>query len=426
MTFTCHICKENYAISWNEYQQGHRHSTCISKINGLKHRHSYDFIKSTIESYGCVLLSSEYTSCKEYLNILLPCGHEDKKTYNRFMNSDKKCRNCISKDLGRVPRNSWNVETMNKYCSDNHINYVVMEIRWEVFPYQKQLWALVKCPNDNHFAYWVWWNNFTKGYFCRNCWAEENNIINWDLEKVNNFYLNNGLKILNISDWEDVDTRIYCLNKDGYKVQASITNLRSYKNIGKGYGPSIFRNNKYAIDNIKLFCEKERPDYEILSEEYTLIKDYYLFKYNGIGLPEDVDKRFYTTLDCFFHGKVLHPYIHKTKSELKIENFLINNNISYKFQYTNHDCINPLSGWRLRFDFAIFEQNGNLKMIIESDGKSHDTVIEWWGGENQLLYLQKKDEVKNEYCRINNIHLLRIHYSQDNNIEEILVRELNL
>ena len=426
MIFRCHICNETYAASWNEYQQGHRHNKCMSKINGLNKRHSYEYVKEKIESFGCDLLSLEYHSSKEKLDIKFLCGHEGKRSYAYFINSPKKCTQCISKDLGRVPRGSWNVESMNKYCVDNNIRYTVLDTKWISLSYQKQLWALVKCPNEKHLEYWVWWNNFTKGYFCKSCWEEEKNIIFWDLNKIKDFYFNHNLEILDITEWEDVDTDIYCLNKDGYKVKTSISDLRAFEKIGKGYGPNLFRNNKYAIDNIKLFCEKERPDYELLSEKYTFIKDYYLFKYNGIGLPEDVDKKFYTTLDCFFHGKVLHPYLHKTKAELEIENFLISNNIFYKFQYTDHKCKNPNTGWKLRFDFGIFENDGSLKMIIESDGTSHDTVIEWWGGENQLLDLQKRDEIKNEYCKNNNIPLLRIPHTQDKNISQILTQELNL
>jgi hypothetical protein len=264
------------------------------------------------------------------------------------------------------------------------------------------------------------------GNRCVRCRKEENGVIDWDLDKVKDFYESRNLKILDINEWRSVNDRIYCLNKDGYKIRTGISDLIIFERENVSYGPSLFRNNKYAIDNIKLFCSKERPDYECLSEKYTKIKDFYLFKYNGIGIPDDVDRKFYITFDGFFHNKTLHPYLSRTKAELKIENFLVKNKVLYKSQYTDHQCINPITGWKLRFDFAIFKNNGDLKMIIESDGRSHDTAVEWWGGEDNLLSLQKRDEVKNEYCKNNNICFLRIPYTQDKNIFEILTRELNL
>lgn len=386
----------------------------------------YEFVRTEIEKGGCELLSSEYVSAKKRLNIIFTCGHTDERSYAEFLLKPKKCRKCISLDTGRAIYGSWDKTSMNRYCKDNADGYMVLDTKLKYLSYQKQLWALVKCPNKNHKEYWTWWNNFKNGYFCKQCYIEEKNIVDWTLDRVYDFYSEQDLKILDINEWKDVDTHLYCLNKDGYTVRSSITALRSYKKIGKGYSPNLFRNNKYALDNIKLFCKNERPDYEILSNKYTFIKDFYLFKYNGTGLPEDVDRRFYATLDCFYHGKTLHPFLHKTKAELFIENFLIKNNVLYKFQYVDHTCINPLSGRKLRFDFAIFNIDGTLKMIIESDGTSHDTAVEYWGGEDCLLSIQKRDSVKNEYCIDKKIHLLRINHKDNKNIESILSKELNL
>ena len=39
-----------------------------------------------------------------------------------------------------------------------------------------------------------------------------------------------------------------------------------------------------------------------------------------------------------------------------------------------------------------------------------------WGGEKDFITRQKRDNIKNEYCKNNNINLIRIRY--DENIEE--------
>jgi hypothetical protein len=394
------------------------------KDDQMMKRMSIEIVKKTIEDNECVWISGEYKSCKSILEILFACGHKDFRNFTIFKNKEKLCRRCIAKSKNRVPRNSWNIKTMNDYCRDNNIDYDVLDTRWEQLPYQKQLWSLVKCPNNEHPAYWTWWNNFINGYHCVKCYSEEFSITFWNDEKVINFYSEFGLEILDINEWKDVDGYIYCINKDGYYVRANISNLKTYKKYPK-WGPNLFKGNKYAIENIKIFCKKERPDYEILSDHYTGIKDLYLFQYNGVGLSEDADKRFYTSIDCFYHGKIQHPNLNKTKAEIRIENFLVKNNINYKFQFTDHNCRNFDTGWKLKFDFGVFDNN-NLIMIIESDGTSHDTVVEYWGGEETLKDLQKRDEIKNEYCKNNGIYLLRINHKDDKNMESILTRELNI
>ena len=62
-------------------------------------------------------------------------------------------------------------------------------------------------------------------------------------------------------------------------------------------------------------------------------------------------------------------------------------------------------------------------MCIEFDGSQHYIPKELWGGQKSLDYIQKNDKIKNEYCKNNNIHLLRIKYNE--NIEEKLKEYLH-
>ena len=43
--------------------------------------------------------------------------------------------------------------------------------------------------------------------------------------------------------------------------------------------------------------------------------------------------------------------------------------------------------------------------------------IEIWGGEETLIEQQKKDKIKNQFCKDNKIKLIRINYKQDINME---------
>ena len=45
-------------------------------------------------------------------------------------------------------------------------------------------------------------------------------------------------------------------------------------------------------------------------------------------------------------------------------------------------------------------------------------------GNSKLLYTQQNDKIKNEYCLNNNIRLIRIPFTEVDNVENILKNEL--
>lgn len=109
----------------------------------------------------------------------------------------------------------------------------------------------------------------------------------------------------------------------------------------------------------------------------------------------------------------------ESKGIRKIRNILSNLNISYISEKTFIDCINPKTNYKLRFDIFI----ESLNLCIEFDGPQHFKAVALFGGEEELLKTKFRDNIKNEYCKINNINLIRISY-KDKNIEEILKERL--
>lgn len=142
------------------------------------------------------------------------------------------------------------------------------------------------------------------------------------------------------------------------------------------------------------------------------------------------DNRIKVEIVCKEHGSFFQtPYNHlqnkgclhcknKSKGEEKIQKFLSENEFTFKRQKTFHDCINPETKKRLRFDFYLIKEN----ICIEYDGHQHFNPIEFWGGESALNDNIKKDNIKNEYCKNHNIRLVRINYRE--NVVEVLNREL--
>lgn len=65
------------------------------------------------------------------------------------------------------------------------------------------------------------------------------------------------------------------------------------------------------------------------------------------------------------------------------------------------------------FDFYL----PNLNICVEYDGIQHFEKVDIWGGEETLIEQQKRDEIKNVFCKNNEIQLIRINYKQDINSE---------
>ena len=73
----------------------------------------------------------------------------------------------------------------------------------------------------------------------------------------------------------------------------------------------------------------------------------------------------------------------------------------------------------LKFDFYI----PSLNVCIEYDGEQHFEIA-FGKGEEGLKDRKRKDEIKNNYCKFNNINLIRIPYWEFENIENIIIQEI--
>ena len=106
--------------------------------------------------------------------------------------------------------------------------------------------------------------------------------------------------------------------------------------------------------------------------------------------------------------------------EQKIISLLKENNIKFVQQKTFDSCISP-KNYKLRFDFYIED-----KYLLEFDGSQHFLTKP-----NQFFSIEKieqikyYDEIKNNWCKENNIPLIRIKYDQLDNltINDLLLKE---
>lgn len=104
-------------------------------------------------------------------------------------------------------------------------------------------------------------------------------------------------------------------------------------------------------------------------------------------------------------------------AERRIESLLKDKNIPYQSEYRFGDCKDKRE---LPFDFAIFDANGHLLVLIELDGIQHYEAADG----RKTEYTQRHDRIKNEYCILNKISLIRIPYWDFENVEEVVLKEL--
>jgi Zn ribbon nucleic-acid-binding protein len=176
--------------------------------------------------------------------------------------------------------------------------------------------------------------------------------------------------------------------------------------------PKCSGRNRTTEDYKKLVYDLVSDEYEVLGEyQYTrtpILMKHVLCNYTYEASPNN-----------FLRGKRC-PKCIIHKGEMSIAKWLDTKNINYRSQYRFDDCKDTRP---LPFDFAIFE-NENLIYLIEFDGGQHFEPVKYFGGEEGFKDRKKKDGLKNEYCKKNNIPLLRIPYWDFDNIEEILNNEI--
>ena len=109
------------------------------------------------------------------------------------------------------------------------------------------------------------------------------------------------------------------------------------------------------------------------------------------------------------------PICNESKGERQVSMWLEQHKMIYIPQKRFNDCCDKNT---LPFDFYLPDYN----ICIEYQGKQHYEPIEYFGGEDTLLYTQYHDKIKRDYCIYKNISLICIPYWED--VDEYLNKNL--
>lgn len=105
-----------------------------------------------------------------------------------------------------------------------------------------------------------------------------------------------------------------------------------------------------------------------------------------------------------------------SKGEQIIAKLLNDNNINYEY---NKSMFKFSNNKNAIFDFYI-----NNQYLIEYDGETHyQHNLHGWHNETQLKKQQERDIIKNQWCKDNNIPLIRIPYWH---LQNLIINDLIL
>ena len=102
-----------------------------------------------------------------------------------------------------------------------------------------------------------------------------------------------------------------------------------------------------------------------------------------------------------------------SRGEIKIHEILAAAGLIFKEEYS-FEGLNSPNGRPLRFDFAIFDDDGNLDFLIEYQGKQHYEASQKFGGKRGLYQQQFNDNKKRRFCALHDLNLIEIPFTEEN------------
>lgn len=105
-----------------------------------------------------------------------------------------------------------------------------------------------------------------------------------------------------------------------------------------------------------------------------------------------------------------------SRGEIKIQEILQEAGLRFTMEQS-FEGLNSLNGRALRFDFCVFDDDGNIDFLIEYQGKQHYEPSSKFGGKKGFYQQQYNDNKKRRFCQMNNLTLVEIPYTEENLID---------
>ena len=210
---------------------------------------------------------------------------------------------------------------------------------------------------------------------------------------------NMGYEILSDKNYIKSKDKLLIRTKEGYLCYTT------YSLVKRGSGAAIFSlsyNKDNIVHNANVYCKNNNINLEVLS---LVDGD---FKQPHIKCKCECGNIFETNVYWLsYKTRCNKCAIKKSRWCLEVEKILKQNNISYKEEVKFNDCRDIFA---LPFDYQLDINNG----LIEVDGEQHFSMHGFGRTREEKAQIYKRtvyhDKIKNEYCKKNNIPLLRISF----------------
>jgi len=359
-------------------------------------RLTYEEVKEIFESKGNKLISTTYQSNKVPLKYICDCGKEDKKTINNFRNGQR-CKECGKKKLSENLK--FDEKQINKILGKTNCKLIGEYINAQI-PFSFQCF----CGEEDQTRL----SDFKLSGCCKKC-SEERKFekIRQKYEKIaKEMFEKEGYVYVGVYKQADQPIEVKC--PEGHEVKITTGNFKQGHRCGE-CSPTKKKTYEEVFDFFK------NEGYQLISNEYQEA----FSKLQAI-CPKNHDVE--TTWDSFRAGKRC-ARCNESKGEKRVEKYLLEQNFFHDRQFTFDDCKYKK---KLPFDFVVFNPDQTINCLIEYDGHFHYIATDMTGGEKGLKETQKRDKIKTDYCRKNNIQLIRIKYTEFDRIEEILDKEIKI
>lgn len=175
--------------------------------------------------------------------------------------------------------------------------------------------------------------------------------------------------------------------------------------------PKCFGNPKHTQEEVQqIITDKLGPEFKVVSQYHNNKKP--------ITIEHVPMKHTFTTrLGAIIAGSISCPICSESHMESITRQYLIVHNITFESQKRFPDCRYQR---KLPFDFYLPEDNA----LIELDGWQHFKDIPYFNQHEGLTERTRRDAIKDKYCTDNGINLLRIGYSELDNLTNDLDKYL--
>ena len=291
----------------------------------------------------------------------------------------------------------WDEERIKLYVENNGYNFIKT-----VSGIGASSVILISC-NKNHEPYEVRFYNFYSGKRCPKCkFNKLSNLYRKKLEDVKKIINDNNLTWIS-GEYESSKSPLIVRCEKGHEYKTNISIIQ------RGFKcPHCFGNAKLNLEYIKDYIENKI--------HYKLLSTSYINASSKLELQCDKGHIFHITWNKIKNGRRC-PICKQSRGEQKIREVLEENGIDFISQYTFNNCINIRP---LPFDVYLPDYN----TCIEYDGSQHFTPSEHFGGVIEYEKRKKNDYIKDEYCKENNIRLIRIPFWDYENIENIILEKI--